>query len=838
MAPSVKTVGRTAVLLLACQGAGQLAAQAPEAPRRLTVDDLFAIERIGDVEPSPDGEWVAYVHIRAKRTASGFKRDFMGGADHADVWIAPSSGGAPRRITDGAADGSGYFAPVWSPDSRRLALLSTKSGNVHLWAWDRVTGELRQVIRDRANAAIFAADIVWTSSTHLVTALLPPGQSPASLIVEKLPALTAMQAWPKAWDGRETTASVLEAGPGAQRTAGRTRELHLVDVDRASSRPIASGDIAEFAVSPDRRRIAVARRVATYRPAPDARIGELRTRERFEVDVMVADGTELWTAIEGIGELRTAFGAPQLLWSDDGAQMAVFACPPAGGARDDRLVRIRVDARRVEDVTPANLDLAGASAIWAADGRLLLHAMSRSGDRRESRSDWWQVDGAAEARNLTAALSAAPSRLVRTADGSVLIGVAASAVWRIPLDGSTPTNLTAGSPTKHAAIAWPTDSRIRTAAVIVAGADERADAFHRLDVASGQITALPPVAAGARLVAGHVDGRSAYFVADGNAGTSLAVVRDGAPPTPIASLNTFLAEIVPGDVRRIDYRTTDGKEVGGWLLLPPGHEQGRRCPLLVWVYAGSMMGRRPPGLASLNLPEPFNMQVAAARGYAVLFPSMPLAPPPEFAGGAPSDPFLDLPKGVLPAVDKAIDLGIADPKRIAVMGHSYGGYSAMALIAQTDRFAAAIALAGASNLVSLYGQFETREAMSDDRMQLAGRDGYYLFWSEDGQGRMGGPPWKDLQRYIRNSPITYADRIRTPLMLVLGDMDITGMQQGEEMFTALYRQDKPARFVRYWGEGHILDSPANIRDFWARSFDWFERHFRAAVEARPEETRK
>ncbi len=96
---------------------------------------------------------------------------------------------------------------------------------------------------------------------------------------------------------------------------------------------------------------------------------------------------------------------------------------------------------------------------------------------------------------------------------------------------------------------------------------------------------------------------------------------------------------------------------------------------------------------------------------------------------------------------------------------------------------------------------------------------------------MGNPPWKDSERYLRNSPLTYADRIKTPLMLVQGDMDIIGLTQGQEMFTALYRQNKRARFVRYWGESHVLNSPANIKDFWTRAFDWFDQYFNATASA-------
>lgn len=126
--------------------------------------------------------------------------------------------------------------------------------------------------------------------------------------------------------------------------------------------------------------------------------------------------------------------------------------------------------------------------------------------------------------------------------------------------------------------------------------------------------------------------------------------------------------------------------------------------------------------------------------------------------------------------------------------------------------------AGLSDLISLYGTFDARfryEPFAHEnpaRMSLA----------EVGQTRMGNPPWKDWGRYVRNSPLFYVDRVETPLMIIQGDMDFVAMQQGEQFFTALYRQNKRARFVRYWGEGHVLGSPPNIRDMWQQIYAWFD----------------
>jgi dipeptidyl aminopeptidase/acylaminoacyl peptidase len=210
-----------------------------------------------------------------------------------------------------------------------------------------------------------------------------------------------------------------------------------------------------------------------------------------------------------------------------------------------------------------------------------------------------------------------------------------------------------------------------------------------------------------------------------------------------------------------------------------------------------------------------NLQLLAARGYAVLIPSMPLRPE-----GETTDPYLELTKGVLPAVDKAIDLGIADPKKLAVMGQSYGGYATYGLITQTNRFQAAVVLAGISDLASMYGGFDARfryDEFANERIFLQA-------WAEGGQGRMGSPPWKDLGRYLRNSPIAYAERVQTPLLIIQGDLDYVAMQQGEQFFTALYRQNKRVRFARYWGEEHVFESPANIRDMWQQIFKWLDEH--------------
>ena len=161
-------------------------------------------------------------------------------------------------------------------------------------------------------------------------------------------------------------------------------------------------------------------------------------------------------------------------------------------------------------------------------------------------------------------------------------------------------------------------------------------------------------------------------------------------------------------------------------MLPAIYRDGHRYPLIVYVYGGAFLSDRVNrfGLGESSID---NMQLFSTRGYAVLFADMPLRV---------GTPIRDLAKSVLPALNKVIEMGIADPDRMGVMGQSHGGYSVLALLVQTPRFRAAIARAAQGDLISTYGQMLDQGEPS------------WTAWAEYGQGRMGGTPWEFRNRYI------------------------------------------------------------------------------------------
>ena len=156
----------------------------------------------------------------------------------------------------------------------------------------------------------------------------------------------------------------------------------------------------------------------------------------------------------------------------------------------------------------------------------------------------------------------------------------------------------------------------------------------------------------------------------------------------------------------------------------------------------------------------------------------------------------------IPGVQKIIDLGIADPDAIALHGHSWSGYQTAQIITMTDMFACAVAGAPVSNMTSAYGGIRYGTGLSRQ------------FQYEKSQSRIGATLWERRDLYIDNSPLFFADRINTPLLIQFGDEDeAVPWTQGIELYMAMRRLDKPCVFLQYHGEPHHLKKYPNKLDY-------------------------
>lgn len=275
----------------------------------------------------------------------------------------------------------------------------------------------------------------------------------------------------------------------------------------------------------------------------------------------------------------------------------------------------------------------------------------------------------------------------------------------------------------------------------------------------------------------------------------------------VSGINGELSRYALGEARLLRWTSDRGDELSGALLLPPGHEPGATgkvgLPLVVWVYGGDLGSRLVGRFGFWGDLATFNMHVLASRGYAVLAPDAPIR------SGHVTE---DLVATVLPGVDAAVEQGYADPKRLAIMGQSFGALNTLALLTRTDRFRAAVITAAVQH-PDLFADYLT--GMST---------GYY----ETGQGGMEGSIWEVPERYRANSPLFDFPEIETPVLVGQGDQD-GDLVAVNAIFAALERLGKHVELRIYRNEDHVITRDANVIDFWQRRLDFLARHLELEI---------
>jgi dipeptidyl aminopeptidase/acylaminoacyl peptidase len=251
----------------------------------------------------------------------------------------------------------------------------------------------------------------------------------------------------------------------------------------------------------------------------------------------------------------------------------------------------------------------------------------------------------------------------------------------------------------------------------------------------------------------------------------------------------------------LDYESVKGDKLQAALFLPANYEEGKRYPAIVYIYE-----KVSQGLNRYNAPSArgFNKSVYTSRGYAVLMPDIVYKV---------DDPGMSSVWCVLPAVKAAVDAGVVDEARVGIHGHSWGGYQTSFLITQTDAFAAAVAGAPLTNMISMYSSIYWNSGSANQPI------------FESSQGRFRGGYWENIEAYTRNSPVYYARNVTTPLLLLHNDKDgAVDWNQGIEYFNTLRRLEKPVVMLQYKGENHGLRKPPNMKDYTIRMREFFDHH--------------
>lgn len=812
--------------------------------RPVTVDDLMRVEDVrGGAALSPDGRQLAYVVIRGQLDNHGIGS--LGGALASDVWLAAVDGGSPVNLTRGTADRTSSRGPVWSPDGKRLALLSTRGPGpgYKVWIWDTRTRRRSRAGDGQVDGIPHQPNLDWISNTEVLYAAVPPSRSPEAGWGPRLLGDTRAL-FNDRQSGSKVTARVLESRGGPDAAGFRFRGsqyplesrlggMVLLDVVRANDRLLSGRLMWRRAVSPDRRRVAL----LGLRQSP----GAARTDEPIIVEsqarLVVMDRNGEVSRSAGTGADSVAWSSP-VAWSPGGTRIAFAEAEGSGAPASLAIMDVTPGRVTQPDLRGLNVPIVKRLAAvarqptfqfsWVSDTSLIVLASrsdtvfrdSRGGltsTRAGGRLDWWLVGLTGRQENLTAGLALVPDQ-VEVVDGTAL-WVSDGRLWRRDPKAGAVRQFGIGVSGTVVSIAATAPGMFGVVVRSPAGASR----LLMVSLATGKSVEVPWPGDDVELGQVWPDRGTALFHSGASGtGSRLWVSRVGAVPRLLHETNTFLRDLAVGRLESFDYTGGDGQALVGWVLLPPGYRPGMRVPLVTAVHGGQTYTRtnRPEvGVGELWLAG--HPQILTGKGYAVLFPSMPLPPI-----GVVADPLLAHAGSVLPAVDSVVARGIADPERLGVSGTSYGGYAVYGLITQTDRFKVAIACDGFTDLRNFWGMFEGQFHFS----ATAHRSSHHANLMEVGQGRMMSAPWEDPSRYARNSPITYVDRVQTPLLMIHGEWDHVPMTDVEVYFTALYRQGKRARFLRYMAEschGHC-DSPANSRHLTANVLGWLDEHLDVA----------
>jgi dipeptidyl aminopeptidase/acylaminoacyl peptidase len=274
----------------------------------------------------------------------------------------------------------------------------------------------------------------------------------------------------------------------------------------------------------------------------------------------------------------------------------------------------------------------------------------------------------------------------------------------------------------------------------------------------------------------------------------------GQEPHPVTHLNdALLSKIDMQPLESFTFKGANDEEVQGFMVKPPGFDPNKKYPLKFLIHGG------PQGAWGNEWSYRWNPELFAANSYVVVVINFHGSTgygqkfTDSISGDWGGKPYVDLMKG-LDYVEKTYPF--IDKNREAVLGASYGGYMVNWIIGHTNRFKCAVSHDGVFNTESAYGTTEE-------------------LWFPEWEFK--GPPWKNRDLYRKFSPHLFADKFKTPTLVIHGQNDYRlDVSQGFDLFTTLQRLKVPSKMLYFPDEGHWVLKPQNSRLWYKTVNDWVD----------------
>jgi dipeptidyl aminopeptidase/acylaminoacyl peptidase len=260
-----------------------------------------------------------------------------------------------------------------------------------------------------------------------------------------------------------------------------------------------------------------------------------------------------------------------------------------------------------------------------------------------------------------------------------------------------------------------------------------------------------------------------------------------------------------GTVELVDWKNSEGEDMRGLLYKPENFDSTQKYPMIIYFYE-----KYTDKIHTHYIPNPsrsvINYPMYNSNGYLVFLPDL------TYKIGYPGESALE---GVVSGAKYLISKGFVDENNIGLQGQSWGGYQVAYIVTQTDMFKAAMAGAPVSNMTSAYGGIRWE----------SGKNRIFLY--EQGQSRIGGTLWEKTDLYIKNSPVFFADKVNTPLLIMANDGDgAVPWQEGILYFVSLRRLGKEAWLLNYNTDEHNLTKWPNRKDLSIRMKQYFDHYLK------------
>jgi dipeptidyl aminopeptidase/acylaminoacyl peptidase len=272
-------------------------------------------------------------------------------------------------------------------------------------------------------------------------------------------------------------------------------------------------------------------------------------------------------------------------------------------------------------------------------------------------------------------------------------------------------------------------------------------------------------------------------------------------PVPVTHMNdALLSQIDMRPLESFTFKGANDEDVQGFMVKPPGFDPTKKYPLKFLIHGG------PQGAWGNDWTYRWNAELFAASGnYVVVMINFHGSTgygqkfTDSISGDWGGKPFVDLMKG-LAHVEKTYPF--IDKNREAALGASYGGYMANWILGHTNRFKCIVSHDGTFNTESVYGTTEE-------------------LWFPEWE--FGGPPWRNRELYRKFSPHLFADKFKTPTLVVHGQLDYRlDVSEGFQLFTTLQRLGIPSKMLYFPDEGHWVLKPQNSRLWYKTVNDWVD----------------